>query len=285
MHKTIFHTLLSLVISFSLFPNSVKAIDATFKPGNGCCPTIGIDTCWSQFCVPQMRPTRFYIGGLVGEGMGRDTRRATAGLFSVFCNPVHLWAPFIDLRGHYLSNNHWASNGGLGLRWVDCPGERIWGAHVFYDFRKSGEGDFNQIGTGMESLGVNFDFRLNGYMPLGRRKFVETGFDAEIGKQLFCCWDFVSIYAAAGTYYYRSERASHFWGGMFRLNVRATQYLNIDFKITYDHRFKTMAQGAFTLVLPFDIFECDVDPIVDIAHYLLWVPVERHPVIVLDQRR
>ena len=42
------------------------------------------------------------------------------------------------------------------------------GALTFgYDNRDTGGGHFNQIGVGVESLGQVWDFRVNGYIPIG----------------------------------------------------------------------------------------------------------------------
>lgn len=192
--------------------------------------------CNPQLCVSQLcyRPCRFSLSGYVGEGMGHDTRRASAEFFYAPVPDNSLdWHPFIDLRAHYLSHDHWAANAGLGLRWIDAC-ERIWGANVFYDFRES-KGDFNQVGVGVETLGPCWDFRVNFYYPVGKKKhfshlvvfdnfignFKMTCREAELAKRgagaefglPICRRGCSEIYLAFGPYYYKYKHRENFWGG------------------------------------------------------------------------
>ena len=75
--------------------------------------------------------------------------------------------PFLDARGHIFDNGKWAANAGVGLRalW----GNRAYGINTYYDYRNTGRFNSNQIGAGLETLGELFDFRINGYLPVGAK--------------------------------------------------------------------------------------------------------------------
>ncbi len=79
------------------------------------------------------------------------------------------WAvtPFLDARGHVFDNGKWAANGGVGLRTLKK--NRAYGINAYYDYRNAGRMHSNQIGVGLETLGELFDFRINGYLPVGAK--------------------------------------------------------------------------------------------------------------------
>ncbi|HHP7243361.1 MAG TPA: hypothetical protein ACFE0H_01610, partial [Elainellaceae cyanobacterium] len=75
----------------------------------------------------------------------------------------------------------------FGHRAYSEASDRIWGGYTSLDNRRAEHSDFYQLGLGLESLGEVWDFRLNGYIPLGdTRQLVEdrsfdTGFDLSSG--------------------------------------------------------------------------------------------------------
>ena len=113
-----------------------------------------------------------------------------------------LLMPFLDLRGHVFNNGKMAANAGLGFRGIS--GCRTYGLNAYYDYRNTKRLHYNQVGVGLETLGTLWDFRINGYLPVGRkmtspynvqfgsfsghylllsqkRQFAMKGADAEIG--------------------------------------------------------------------------------------------------------
>ena len=46
---------------------------------------------------------------------------------------------------------------------------RLWGANIYYDYRNTNRNNYNQVSLGFESLGKVWDFRLNGYLPVGNK--------------------------------------------------------------------------------------------------------------------
>ena len=75
--------------------------------------------------------------------------------------------PFLDARGHVFNNGKWATNVGAGVRTL--LGNRAYGINAYYDYRNAGRFNSNQIGVGLETLGKLFDFRINGYLPVGAK--------------------------------------------------------------------------------------------------------------------
>lgn len=75
---------------------------------------------------------------------------------------------FLNFRGQYFVGGN-EGNFGVGYRRFVLGGDWILGANLFYDRRYSNETDnaFSQIGLGLEMLSVDWDVRLNGYIPVG----------------------------------------------------------------------------------------------------------------------
>jgi hypothetical protein len=115
---------------------------------------------------------------------------------------------FADVRGVFDDNETYEGNWGIGYRRMFD--EWIVGAYVFYDRRHSAfNNNFDQLTFGAEALSVDWEFRVNGYIPedtpkpaaggavaaisgsnLVVRAGVERsyyGIDAEIGL-LLCTW-------------------------------------------------------------------------------------------------
>lgn len=111
---------------------------------------------------------------------------------------------FGSLRGRIDDDNGREGNYGIALRHMLDNGWNL-GGYTYYDHRKSPFGNrFNQVTVGMEALSLDWDFRVNTYIPVGRTKRNEDtysrvefsgstisyrageeraldGFDAEIG--------------------------------------------------------------------------------------------------------
>lgn len=289
-----------LFLSFSIFAfhsyaENEEIVNASFE--ENCCPNF-----CAESCLPYYAPFRFHASGVVGNGFGLDRRRASVGLFGATPMLCEEWQPFFDLQAHYLSHHEWAGNVGAGVRkWV-CDNRAV-GANIYYDYRDARR-SFNQIGVGLESLGECFDFRINGYFPVGRktrffhphvfdfpggfimicreRKFAHTGFDADVGRYFCLCAPF-KFYSSLGTYYYRHKHFNHFWGGAFRLKAFLKDWLSFELRLTYDKVFHTRAQGIFTASFPLDNLFKNCEGVLDYCRNLLLQPVNRQEVIILDR--
>ena len=131
-------------------------------------------------------------------------------------------------------NGRFAANVGIGVRYLDTS--RVWGFNTYYDYRNTNHQHYNQYSAGLESLGRVWDFRINGYLPFGRkqshyfhtrfdsfrgnsmilksvRDFALKGFNAEAGFHLDH-FKQAPLYFAAGPYYLTGVGKST-WGGSF----------------------------------------------------------------------
>lgn len=206
------------------------------------------------------------------KGIGYDHGYSTLEFFLTpykICNKR--WLPFIDLRGHVFDNGRFAANAGLGLRYL--AKKRIWGGNVYYDYRDTSRQHYNQIAIGLESLGKLFDYRINGYLPVGWKQshrynsvfnsfqghnmLVQSKYDfalgainAEVGAHVNSLKK-VPLYFAAGPYYMSGKGATT-WGGCLRASISFfSNFVRIEGNIAYDHFFKWTGQGQVGIRIPF----------------------------------
>ena len=124
---------------------------------------------------------------------------------------------FADVRGQTDDNDAREGNWGLGLRRI-VDDRFIWGAYGFYDLRYSeNQNYFSQGMMGMELLAINWEARVNGYIPdtaakaaggaggstaalignniyvLGGWERAYYGVDTEVGALLHCWGDNADI--------------------------------------------------------------------------------------------
>jgi hypothetical protein len=179
-------------------------------------------------------------------------------------------------------NGKFAANGGVGLRLLhQC---KVYGINAYYDYRHTKKKNYNQISFGLETMGVRWDFRLNGYIPLGNRKsspyditksvsapsfdyffdhqayinqttttknkveFSMAGVDLEAAYHILNHNHF-DFYAAAGPYYYNYKHHSAI-GGRVRLFAKIRKYLSLEMIESYDSRFHNNIQGSIALNIP-----------------------------------
>ena len=174
----------------------------------------------SQFRSGDKQRHRVSVRHIEKGGIGYDQGYTTfEGFFSTDPN-FSTGMPFLDLRAHVFNNGKFASNVGIGLRKIE--GCRVYGINAYYDYRKTQKNNYNQIGIGLETIGNLWDFRVNGYIPVGREisqisnskfagflghhmmlsqkyQFAMKGGNAELGFH-FGKSDFYDFYAAFGPY-------------------------------------------------------------------------------------
>ncbi len=215
--------------------------------------------------------------------------------------------PMVDLRGHRFDNNTFAANLGVATRYIpECDTFcELLGVNLFYDYRHGHQGNFNQIGLGLEVLGKNWDFRANGYVPLyrlirhetrvwdcfeggfvaKRKKYEYTsyGYNLEIGYYLLQRKDFF-LYAAAGPYYLARRSFQNTTGGEIRLRPQYKNYLALDLKYSYDPAFKSVFQATVILYLPlYQIARQNTAPC-RITDRQVYQPIERFEIMPLGKR-
>lgn len=218
--------------------------------------------------------------------------------------------PFLDVRGHVFDNGKWAANVGIGLRTL--WGNRAYGINTYYDYRNTGRFHSNQIGVGLETLGELFDFRINGYLPIGgqisspydatfgafsgnslllsqKYQFAMKGADAEFGFH-FGKSQFFDFYAAAGPYYFIGKIGSATWGGKAKISGSFKDILTLEISDSYDRIFHNKFQGQIALNFSFGPKSkvkqkgrtCKV---ANRLNHRMLQPVGRQEIIVIDHTR
>lgn len=216
---------------------------------------------------PMRIAARHIETGGIGYSQGYTTLE---GFFSPVRPFGDAWVPFLDLRGHLFNNGKPAANAGIGLRYLTCS--RVWGANAYYDYRKTNKQHYNQIGAGLESLGRVWDFRINGYLPVGKKtssfwgshfdhfqnhfvflsgkkEFALKGANAEAAAHIHVVKN-VDVTVAMGPYYLagHSEAA---WGGEARAELDLFKYCKLEGFTSYDSIFRWTGQGQLSVVIPF----------------------------------
>lgn len=222
-----------------------------------------------------------------GQGLGYSRGYGSVDIFI----PMPIWEnqvlSFLDLRGHMLTNGNPAYNAGAGVRWLDKCNDLVWGTYGFYDYYQTSHRPYHQATLGVEMMAECWEFRVNGYLPVGRTKtdlysfyyrsidpedflvkgrmeLALKGFDAELGYHIaaFSCFNF---YMGIGPYVYWGKTAStenafdhkHVYsvGGNARINSTFFEYIVVNLEVSYDTLYKWTAQATFGVDLPFDFFD------------------------------
>lgn len=219
-----------------------------------------------------------YVDHVEGHWLDNREGYTSLGLFvPVPISKTPRFLPFLDLRGHWFNDGKAAANLGGGLRLINYNTSRVFGVNAFYDYRKvSWNNEVHQIGIGFEALSPCWDFRFNGYFPLGERSFHSrrhhfeftegdgfmascresrnsmAGFDAEVGRWLNRCNCF-NLYGAIGFYsYFPNKNKRNLYGGQARLLADIGRYVSLEVRGGYDQVSHGMVQGRITITIPFD---------------------------------
>lgn len=224
----------------------------------------------------------------------------------------------LDLRGHVFNTGQGAANIGVGLRWPIKEEKYAVGANVFYDLRQAHDLFCNQVGAGVEWLTKKVDFRVNGYLPVGKKKHIEektfdqfSGTSVNIRRHLKSTLPSIEgeigtplprhFYFAVGSYYLFKQEGhgmdvGHAWGAKIRAEVDLGKYITLGFAMTYDHIFKVRPQGIVSINIPFEKKKktcevpkkrnrCDPPPS-PVVRNLRRVPIMRNEIIpIQDQRK
>lgn len=221
----------------------------------------------SSSCGTAQQPMRVTARHIEAQGVGYDRGYTTLeGFFSPVESWKNEWTPFLDLRGHVFNNGKFAANAGIGVRYLNTS--RLWGVNFYYDYRNTTRLHYNQISMGFESLGRVWDFRLNGYLPVGtkasrsydihferfrghslyvsrKREFVMGSVNAEAGLHVDSIQN-VPLYFAAGPYYLHGQNKTA-WGGEIRARADIYEYLTLEANTSYDSAFHWIGQGQVGL--------------------------------------
>lgn len=233
---------------------------------------IPVDEEESLSCGMAPSPIRVGVRHIEANGIGYNQGYTTV---EAFFSPAFSWKgcyfPFLDLRGHIFNNGKPASNLGMGMRYMGSS--RIWGMNTYYDYRKTDHQSYHQIALGLESLGEIWDFRINGYLPVGNKtsslfgnlhfdqfkghhayfsrkyEFALKGMSGEVGAHINIFKN-APLYIALGPYCLQGKGKS-FWGGQLRLAFDILKYVHLEGNTSYDHTFKWVGQGQVSVMIPF----------------------------------
>jgi hypothetical protein len=268
-------------------------------------------------CTTADNPHRFEIKHIEAKGIGYD--KGYTSLDAFFTGNVCNFIPFIDLRAHVFNNGRWASNAGIGTRYVIDPCMSMLGINAYYDYRKTKHFHYNQVGAGIEAYYNRFEFLANGYLPVGRKRMRTShelqsitfnsfsgnyiiydenyknkyegamkGFNAEVGTHFLGDMKNYDVYFGIGPYYYNLKDAKNTWGGKARIKVEASRFLFLEISDSWDHIFHNRFQGTVNLSIPFGVKKCygkkrTSNNCSNVMDWLATLPVDRQEIIVVDK--
>jgi hypothetical protein len=229
----------------------------------------------NYFAGPQ--PNQLIFRHLEGTGIGFNKGYTSVEAMLVPLTNAQLF-PYANLRGHVFNNGQGAGNFGLGFRYLTDSSCQVMGANLFYDLRKTNFETFNQLGGGLEYLLPSWEFRANGYFPVGKRvssrhgikfdhfsgnnfiigfkrEFAFTGVDGEVAWH-FNPYEDINFYLGAGPYYFKGRLEKSAWGGKVRLEAKITDYITLQGIYSYDRVFHSRGSGELALNIPFGKRKC-----------------------------
>jgi trimeric autotransporter adhesin len=224
-----------------------------------------------EACPSDKQHYRATIRHIESGGIGYEDGYTTLETF-LTSNPSRwIVTPFLDARGHIFNDGKLAANFGVGLRTLGK--NRIYGINTYYDYRNVKHFHSNQIGVGLETLGELFDFRINGYLPVGAKisnpydtafkgfsgnymllsqkyQSAMKGADSELGFH-FGKFESFNFYAAAGPYYFVGKKDPVTWGGKARIMGSFKDIVTVGISDSYDKTFHNKLQGQISLSFSF----------------------------------
>ncbi len=167
-------------------------------------------------------------------------------------------------QGNFIVDNGGELGGNMGFvnrKYVESM-DRIFGANTFYTARHEDGRTFNQMGFGIETLGPRVDWRMNGYLPVGKDLYIAqntqityaafsgrdvlinflankalAGFDTEWGVLIPSVFD--NFRAYGGFYHFQGNNSKDLWGVQGRLEAQVQQSMTVHCGITNDRTFGT----------------------------------------------
>jgi hypothetical protein len=202
-------------------------------------------------CTFRSKNEQVQFRHIEGKGIGYNQGYTTIQAF--FTPEDQNYIPMLDLRGHVFDDGKFAANAGVGLRFQTT---KVYGIHAYYDYRQTRHFHYNQVALGIEILGKKVDFRINGYLPIGRKQAIEgdkhkrefafKGTNAEVGVHLFKNAT-TALYGALGPYYFEG-RGKNAWGGGVRFSATFLEHVRFEINGSCDPVFKWIGQGQMSLM-------------------------------------
>lgn len=276
-------------------------------------PNVGVS---QKSCKTANHPHRVDIKHIEAKGIGYN--QGYTSLDAFFTSIFGDYIPFCDVRAHVFNNGKWATNLGVGARYIFDPCRWMVGGNLYYDYRSTNHAHYNQISVGMEAFYDRYEAHLNGYLPVGQKRTatkrqIESvsfksfsgnyilqnehykntyegamkGFNAELGMHLAGNRMQYDLYFGVGPYYYDVSSGKHAWGGKARLKAELTRYLFLEISDSYDRIFHNRFQGTVNVSIPFGGKICYPQKSARSCHNVMdWqavLPVERQEIIVVSK--
>lgn len=167
----------------------------------------------------------------------------------------------------------WEFNFGAGYRWLNAEQDIVFGVNAFYDARRTNRFTYQQLGVGAEVLCGCWEFRANGYIPVGPQRkqigitgffnpqFVGTnislnqiarfettmgGFDVEAGRMLPFLQRFRPR-AYIGFYHYSNDQVQTANGVQGRLEAWVNDNISLHLAVQNDAVFDTTTTGGLAI--------------------------------------
>lgn len=235
-----------------------------------------------------------------GRSLGSKISYTTIESLSFPFHYENIW-PFLDLRAHCFDEmGKYAANIGVGFRVAPKFTNQIFGVNAYYDCRNASHSHFNQLGIGVEMLGECWNFRLNGYLPVGQKSFLKSCcfFNEYIGDFFFLRENFIDglkgvnfeieswvgeiccaeIYLAIGAYYYQGKGCRRsIYGSEYRVSTDFCDNFTFSIFATHDCVFNTRIQAQLSFTLPLSC-QCEEDA-------RLFQRIYRQEIVVLQKRK
>ncbi len=223
-------------------------------------------------------------GYVTGPGIGRQSGIAPVEVMPYFFLEDGML--FGNARGLRSDRDGWAASVGTGYRHYIRQWDRIVGINAYYDYDNTSGALFRQAGMGFETLGRNWDSRLNTYFPVSRDqaelglRFLQNsirfegnqilydqirtfgtqmrGLDHEVGVPLpgrFAEGHDVRMFA--GWYHFNGPKVGSTSGWKGRLQGEVTPNIAMSLEVTNDKQFDTNV--VFSVALQYGGFREDTN--------------------------
>jgi|GEM_PF-5470128 len=129
----------------------------------------------------------------------------------------------------------------------------LMGGYMLADYNRSPAGNKFWVSSfGVEVLNYSWDLRVNGYIPIGKKRWktttgvyeeTATGFDAEIGRVL-PVFGAKGLKLFVGSYHYFMSETDKIFGAEARLVWTLTNFLTVEVRDSYDGTRYNTAMGG-----------------------------------------
>lgn len=247
---------------------------------------------------------RLYLSGLVGSGvLGKSDVLAPiwqTGTSNLFVYAQGNYA----IAKHSWEENTWLGSLGVGFRHI-VGNSFLMGGYVLGSYSNSTSGhDIKIVNPGIEVLGNIWDFRVNGFIPVGDKRWVDQGWadkygdyqyvkfeghnqydhwyqyyqetgwggNAEAGVKLFDVYHTLVKGYLSG-YYFDMQHNDNVRGVGARITINPNSYLQLSLHDTYDNYSHNVIMAGLRLSL-YDLFNQHGSAILTNLNHRLFDPIE-----------